>query len=79
MKISRRQLRRLIKEERKKLLSEMYADPQAEIAVIITKLRAIDPDLAADLEGWWDGIRFDLYPEPDPYGAMSARRGYPGQ
>ncbi len=77
MKITRRQLRRVINEERKKLLSEMYLSPQAEIASIIARLREIDPNLAMDLEDWWDGIKFDLYPEPDPFGAMEAKRGYP--
>ena len=73
MKITKRQLRRIIKEEKAQLLKES-ADPAVELDNIVDELRAQGlEDLAVRLEDWFEPMRFDWEP-PDPYGANRARR-----
>ncbi len=73
MKISKRHLRRIIKEERAKLLVESV-DPALELDSIVDELRAQGlEDLAVRLEDWFEPMRFDWEPT-DPYGANLARR-----
>jgi len=75
MKITKRQLRRIIKEEKAKLLVESV-DPALELDNIVDELRAQGlEDLAARLEDWFEPMRFDWEP-PDPYGARQAKAAW---
>ena len=53
------------------------SSPGGELEKIIEALRTIEQNEIADaLDAWW--VRLDYIPDdPDPHGAMSARRGYP--
>ena len=73
MKITKRQLRRIIKEEKARILKESE-NPANELDAIVDELRAQGlEDLAARLEDWFEPMRFDWEP-PDPYGARHTRR-----
>ena len=73
MKVTKRQLRRIIKEEKAQLLKESV-DPAVELDNIVDELRAQGlEDLAVRLEDWFEPMRFDWEP-PDPYGANLQRR-----
>ena len=73
MRITKRQLKRIIKEEKAKLLVESV-DPALELDNIVDELRAQGlEDLAIRLEDWFEPMRFD-WESPDPYGANLARR-----
>ena len=55
------------------------SSPERELDKIIDALRTIGQDEIADaLDAWW--VRLDYIPDdPDPHGAMGARRGYPDE
>jgi hypothetical protein len=75
MKITKRQLRGIIKEEKTRLLKESD-NPANELDLIVDELRSQGlEDLAVRLEDWFEPMRFD-WKEPDPYGARSAKEDW---
>jgi hypothetical protein len=73
MKITKRQLRRIIKEEKARILKESE-NPANELDAIVDELRAQGlEDLAVRLADWFEPMRFD-WQEPDPYGARLTKK-----
>ena len=75
MKITKKQLRRIIKEEKAKLMEQpSEVNPAHELDDIVDELRSKGlEDLAVQLENWFEPMRFDWEP-PDPYGTRHTRR-----